>query len=544
MLPEPTLPQPAERRPAGGFCSNPGILAGAGLVAVAFAYRELLNFRPRTTLAVPLSADVENWFFEPSDTSPALVLALVLWLFWRRRRRLARAVGPGAAPALTASLFGLGLSTFFWAIRSGAPEIQAISAFFTALGVVYAFGGSAALRIASVPAAFLVFAMPLPAPLLNEVVWKFQIWTADYAGFLLNLIGQSAFVSGDQILQSDRVFQIIESCSGLRTIETLTMLTVLMVDLFRRRGLHALLLLAAAPPVAFAMNGFRALTLIFNPHSDVASIHNLQGIVMLLAGVLLLYALDGGLGRILASPAPRPARRSPGHVPRGALAVTAAVLAALVGLSLLPPWNLERPRRPHLVDLLPRQIDGYDSRDLETDRIFLGQAGFSQLLHREYQRDGSRVDLFVARSALLLRNRSFHSPKTAVPGSGWIIEESGFRQIAGRSVLVRVVRRGTRRLLIFHWREGSSGWAEETLRTALALDTSPWQRVRVPVVVRLMAAVGAQPAIRQATEARLAAFMEALDPHLEGLSFPLGDSASKETLFSKVLPSETVSPLP
>ena len=50
-------------------------------------------------------------------------------------------------------------------------------------------------------------------------------------------------MSGDQILHSGQVFQIIETCSGLRTAETLTMLAVLMVDLFRRRGAHALILI-------------------------------------------------------------------------------------------------------------------------------------------------------------------------------------------------------------------------------------------------------------------------------------------------------------
>ena len=113
-------------------------------------------------------------------------------------------------------------------------------------------------------ALLLVFAVPIPAPLLNAVVWKFQLWTAEYSGLLLHLLRQPALVSGDQILRSDQVFQIIEACSGLRTVETLAMLAVLMVDLFRRRGWHAALLVAASLPVGFGINGFRALTLKFS----------------------------------------------------------------------------------------------------------------------------------------------------------------------------------------------------------------------------------------------------------------------------------------
>ena len=505
------------------------VLGWAGLVAAAFAHRDLLRFRPRTTLAVPLTADVENWFFEPSDTSPALVLVLVLWLLWRRRGRLARTAGSRAIPGLSLGLFGLGIATFYWAIRTGAPELQAPSLLLNILGVAHAFGGVAALRIAAVPAAFLVFAVPLPAPLLNEVVWKFQIWTADYSGFLLHLLGQPAFVSGDQILQSDKAFQIIESCSGLRSIETLTMLAVLMVDLFQRRRWHAALLLLAAPPVAFVMNGFRALTLMFNPHSDIASVHNLQGIVMLLGGVLLLYAFDGLLGRLLPHrepPAPgRPRRsRARGAGARIAWGGTLATVGALAGLSLLPAWSLEIAPLPQLSDQLPRELAGFESRDLETDRIFLGQVGFSQILHREYSGDGARVDVFVARAAQRLRGRSFHSPKTLVPGSGWIVEERDRRRIGGRDVDVRVVRRGTRRLLAFHWREATPGLAAETLRTVAALDASPWRREEAPVVVRLTTPIAARSGSRRAAEAHLTEFVEHIDPYLEAMSLGVRDS--------------------
>jgi EpsI family protein len=499
------------------------VLAWVGLVATALAHRDLLRFRPRTTLAVPLTSDVENWFFEPSDTSPALVLVLVLWLLWRRRGRLARTAGSKAVPGLSAGLFALGLGVFFWAVRTGTPELQALSLLFNTLGVAHAFGGVAALRIAAVPAAFLVFAVPLPAPLLNEVVWTFQIWTADYSGFLLHLLGQPAFVSGDQILQSDKAFQIIESCSGMRSIETLTMLAVLMVDLFQRRRWHAVLLLLAAPPVAFMMNGFRALTLIFNPHSDIASVHNLQGIVMLLGGVLVLYALDGLLDRLLPHrDPPAPARPGPGISGTARLRIawggSLAAVAGLLGLSMLPVWTLAIPPGPQLSDQLPRELAGFQSRDVATDRIFLGQVGFSQILHREYAGAGARVDVFVARAAQRLRGRSFHSPKTLVPGSGWIVEEGERRQIGGRAVDVRVVRRGTRRLLVYHWREGTRGLRAETLRTVAAIDASPWRRSEVPVVIRLTTPIAARSGSLEAAEAHLGAFLERIGPYLAPMS--------------------------
>ena len=257
------------------------------------------------------------------------------------------------------------------------------------------------------------------APLLNAVVWPLQIWTANYAGALLDILGMPALVSGDRIIMSDGLFVIIETCSGLRSIETLSLLAVLMVDLFRRRGLHALLVLAVAPGVAFFINGFRALGLILNPHAQIASIHNLQGIVMLLGGVLVLYFWDGLLDRLLPgrtriSDAERRARARAGSqwpfAPR--VGAVACFVAVLFGLSWLPPFAITpvRGTRPH--ESLERELGSRSSTEVKTDWLFLGKASVGQTLHRglpvHTTPEGRASSLKLALSALRVKMEEAH----------------------------------------------------------------------------------------------------------------------------------------
>ena len=152
-----------------------------------------------------------------------------------------------------------------------------------------------------IPILFLVFALPIPPVLLSWAMFPVQLLTAEYAGTILNLIGVKSLVQGDQILRPENTFVVIESCSGVRTVLTLTMLTVLLIDLFERRGKHAAILFVLAPLVAFITNGFRVVTLVLNPHSSIHSIHNLQGVAMLLVGLTLMYLLDLALERGLGS---------------------------------------------------------------------------------------------------------------------------------------------------------------------------------------------------------------------------------------------------
>jgi exosortase len=538
---------PSQGRAARAAVPSWAIAAGALGAVAAYAHRELLFLRPGAALEVPLSADVEAWFFEPSDTSPGLVLAFVAWLLYRRSGRLARCFGQPGPLALTALLFAAGLGVFYWAVRTAAHDLQAIAVFFELLAVCHAFGGRPALRIVGLPAAVLVFALPVPAPLLNEVVWRFQLWTAEYSGLLLHLLGQPALVSGDQILRSDQVFQIIETCSGLRTAETLSLLAVLMVDLFRRRGVHAGVLIVAALPVAFVINGFRALTLIFNPHSDVAAVHNLQGILMLLCGVLLLYGLDGLLERFLPQRTPsKPAvpRAVEGDGPplRSAWLATGAAVLALLTLSIgLDPWRPKALRPGSATAQLPHQLEGWQGTDFAADRMFLGLANFSQILSRDYVRGRDRLNVFVGVAGLRLRYRSFHTPKTALPATGWIVEQRRRERRDDGWLDVQLVRKGTVRLLVHHWRQAGGGIARETLRSALALDMSPFQRSEVPVVVRLATPVSARPEGLEAGQRRLDEFARMIGPSLKDIGVPRGDrAASTERVFSNFPVLETV----
>ena len=70
------------------------------------------------------------------------------------------------------------------------------------MGCAALIWGARALRVLALPTAFLILGMRIPTALLNEILWNFQIWTADYTGFLLHLVGQPATVAGD--LTADR----------------------------------------------------------------------------------------------------------------------------------------------------------------------------------------------------------------------------------------------------------------------------------------------------------------------------------------------------
>jgi EpsI family protein len=487
------------------------------------AYRELLGLGPSRGLAL----EAEAFFFRGSSTSPVAVLALASWLVFRRLGRLRALPSRGGPAWLVGGLLAGGGLVLAWSTATRAPDLLIPSLILNGLGLAVLQRGPRAIRVMAVPAAFALFAVPIPAPLLNQVVFALQIATADCTGWLLHALGVAAFVTGDQIIQSDQTFAVIETCSGLRSMQTLTMIAVLLFDLFRRSGLHAWLIVLAAPPVGFAMNGLRAVTLVLNPHSEIVAIHNLQGIAILLGGLLVLYALDGLFSRLLGAGRDSPrlaASERPASWRRAAVVTAALAVAAAVSL-WVPRWEPPPRIGAGLTQAIDREMDGWQSKPLGIDEAFLGRVGFSERFFRRYQRQGEAVDLFIGLGDRDQRPRSPFSPKTALPGSGWIVEETGTARLEPGELEVdaRLVRSRASRRLIFHWYAGTDGLGNETLRTLLAIDSSPLRRPGEAVVVRVSTEVaGPGPAERREAEQRLRQFYRLLSDQLLSLEGQLG----------------------
>ena len=512
------------------------------LVLALVAYRALLTLR----VSHGLSMELESWMFVADDSSPVLIVGMSAWLLirrWRRIRRMPAAVGAASiVGCIVLMLLALGAAS--WSFYTRSADLLVVSVLCMAPAAALLLRGASGARAVLLPAFFLLFALRIPAPLLNDLAFRLQLWTADYAGFLLFAFGLPALVAADQILRADQAFQVIETCSGLRSMETLSMLALLMVDLFHRRGWHATLLFLSAPIVAFALNGVRVLLLIINPHSGIAAVHNLQGVGILLSGLIVLYLLDGGLekagdairarraaridrGRAAEAGkevAPHPERPASPRTRRSWRPILVIGLpASVLVLSMTVPAYEVPSRAPGAIYAnIPRRIGNWEAVDLPQDRDFLGTIAMQESLLRSYQQQPGTpdIELYVGLGNHRRETRGPLSPKTRIPGSGWITEEVREINLGDPGIVVeeRIVRSNARRRLVYHWIEGTDGYVDEVWRSLVALDQSSWRRPRESVVVRLSTPLEvARGDPREKARARLERFYRELRGDLDAL---------------------------
>jgi exosortase len=512
----------SDARSAAGAASLPRAPALAWLALAALAavgWREGLAF----ALSSGGAPDVEHLLFEAADNPPWLVTLIAAALLLSRRHALRDAIGPPGSLARAAALLAPGLALLAWARLTAAGDLALLGAVAMAIGSAYALAGGRFARLVALPLGLLAFAVPIPGALVNEVVWPLQLGTSSYAYWLLQRLGVTVLHLGDVLRTSTHNFLVIEGCSGLGSIEVLSLLALAWAWQTGASFRHGLVLVLAAPAIAFALNGFRVVGLVLYPDSDVWSVHTTQGIVTFAVGTLCIALLDRWLGGGSAAEeeAPAPPRAPAAARPRAA--AFAWLGAAALASVALPPWLVRRDVRGP--ELLPASLEGFRlERPLEPDRLFLGSVRFARTAYQSYEPDPARagassVAVFVGEDARGDRVTSVRAPKTSLPGRGWTVETREEVDLVGGFRGERVVARSERsQVLSARVHLGVEGTWTEALRAFLALDRSPpFARLGHGYVVRLSTAVEAGPQGMPRAERRLRDALRALAPHLRAL---------------------------
>ncbi len=489
----------------------------ACLLALALiAYHGLAFWDPRSH-GFPA---VVGWFFEASDSSPQLIFAIVAALLVKRRAELRAAVGFASAPALAALCLAPAVVLHLWAQWVDAPDLSVVSLGLASLGVGFQLGGRPLARELAAPLALLVFAVPIPGALHNLMVYPFQLAAARFVHAVLGAVGQEVVIQGDVLTLGRREFEVIETCSGLRSVQTLLLLASGWAVFFRCAPWHGAGMVLAAPVIGYVTNGIRVLILVVDPRPEVQESHVAQGILMILVGSAGLALVDRGLLRLraarkgAAAEAPAPARTD---APHGLWPVALALAAMALATLALPGL---RPAAPELAApiQLPRELADWKTEAAEDPGLFLGNVRFTHRSHLDYVRGEERVSVFLGFDDRRLRIRNVRSEKNAVPGRAWEIERREPSELEPGAVPVErvVAHRFAARALVFYGYRGAGSVLEETLRAALGLDQpgSPFARAGRSRMLRLSTPIDPRPGGEQAAEARLRGLYAELAPGL------------------------------
>lgn len=260
------------------------MLLALGFVTLFFpALRELLR----------------DWSMDPNYEYGFLVPAISAYLVWQKRRAWQNlSAQPAFVSGLIISLSGLALYTV---ANAGAEWFVArVAMLITLYGLVIYFAGKLFFRRLSVPLLYLGFMIPLPYVIYYRLTFPLQQIASTGAFRIMNALGMAGQQEGNILHFSGFSLEVIEACSGLRSIMVLLTLSALIAYMTPLPNALRWLLFFMAVPVAIAANIFRLITLamlgiFISPETAMSFLHEGSGIMVFLCGLLLLIMLAGML---------------------------------------------------------------------------------------------------------------------------------------------------------------------------------------------------------------------------------------------------------
>jgi exosortase B len=234
----------------------------------------------------------------------ALVLAVVVWLFWTQRHAIASAPGK-PAPWLGAPLFGFGLLVYAAGRIFDISILEMASQIFVVGGGLLLLKGVGALRAAWFPVFYLVFMIPLPGVLVDAITQPLKQWISSLVVSVLYAVGYPIAQSGVIISIGQYQMLVADACSGLHSMFSLTALgTLFMYIMGRQSRVHTVLMLLSILPIAFIANMCRVIALVlityhFGDEAGQGFLHGAAGMVLMLVALAIFFALDKLLHRVL-----------------------------------------------------------------------------------------------------------------------------------------------------------------------------------------------------------------------------------------------------
>jgi exosortase len=244
---------------------------------------------------------VHDWEVDPNYSHGYFIPFIAAFMVWMRKHELAERPVQPTFWGLILVLAGLGQLFVAWV--GSEYFLQGTSLILVLLGTVLTLWGRPRTALVLVPIVYLVFMVPLPAIIWNKVAFPLSLFASMSAAQAIDLIGLSVLREGNIITLPNITLQVVEACSGLRSLVTLLAMSALLASMAPFRAYSQWILFLAAVPVALLCNVIRLVGTAILAHNFGAGmaqgfIHDFSGWLVFVLGLGLLLLVYWVLGKI------------------------------------------------------------------------------------------------------------------------------------------------------------------------------------------------------------------------------------------------------
>lgn len=317
--------------------------------AIAFLYMSVL---------IKLGQD---WWSDENYSHGLLVPFIIAFILWTGRKSLSRA-SLSSRPSVLWGGAGICVAIFaLWAGTAGAElYLQRLSLVLLLASITIYYWGFRLLRLTLISLILLLLAIPIPAIIFNQIAFPLQLIASRCAVWSMRVLEIPVLRQGNVIellplgAKETKKLEVVEACSGIRSLMTLVTLAVVFVYFTRPRSndpedipegeqgrppfgflkrwtfWRAVLIVSSAIPIAILTNAARVsgtgiLAHFYGLQVAEGFFHSFSGWVVYIVAFLLLFAVGWMLDRIGGGRAQAPRQEKKVHEAATATIKTQAV---------------------------------------------------------------------------------------------------------------------------------------------------------------------------------------------------------------------------
>jgi exosortase len=231
-----------------------------------------------------IDEDMGHGFFVP------LVAGYIVWQ--RRQEILSKQYQPNYFGLL---LIALGAVQLMVGTLGVELFLMRTSFLVSLLGVVFTLGGWQLTKALLFPLCLLLFMIPLPSVIYYQITFPLQLLASKVAEHSLDWLGIPVLRDGNILELPSQRLSVVEACSGIRSLLSLSFLSLVYGYFFDGRTWMRWLLFLATIPIAITSNSMRVtLTGLFSERSpDLAQgiFHSFEGWSVFMVALVMLVAV-------------------------------------------------------------------------------------------------------------------------------------------------------------------------------------------------------------------------------------------------------------
>jgi exosortase len=202
-----------------------------------------------------LSSLVSQWTSDDDYSHGFFVIPLAAFFAWERRAALSRAAFRPSVWGLLC--IGVSLAAFLAGILGAELFLTRVSLIGVLAGSVLFVWGREHFRILVFPLAFLLFMIPLPAIVFNQIAFPLQLLASRVGETAIAAAGIPVLREGNVLQLANTTLEVAEACSGIRSLVSLLMLGVVLGYFTEPRPPARALIALSAIPIAIVANASR-----------------------------------------------------------------------------------------------------------------------------------------------------------------------------------------------------------------------------------------------------------------------------------------------